>query len=130
MARGWSPAMRMASRKGYWRERDARLVVEAWRASGRSIEDFAVAHGLGARRLSRWARRLGAPRARTPEPSAKPAPMKLHFHPVELVGGERSLRDAAIEIVLGGEWRVRVPSGFGAEDLERVLHVLAGRSRC
>jgi hypothetical protein len=60
MARGWSSATQMASRKGYWRERDARLVFEAWRASGQSLEDFAVAHGLGVQRLSRWARRLGA----------------------------------------------------------------------
>jgi hypothetical protein len=127
MPKSLSAVMRTVSRKGYWRERDARLVVEAWRASGQSAEDFAAEHGLRAHRLSRWGRRLGQPRRRPPEPPAKPAPVKLHFHPVELVGGERSVRDIAIEISLAGKWRVRVPSGFAAEDLERVLQVLAGR---
>jgi hypothetical protein len=55
--------------------------------------------------------------------------VKLHFHPVEFVGGNRPACDSAIEIVLAGEWRVRAPGGFAAEDLEWVLNVLAGRSR-
>jgi hypothetical protein len=129
MAKGWSLAMRTASRKGYWRERDARLVVEAWRASGRSLEEFATAHGLVARRLSRWARRLDEV---GPGVSATgPAAMKLHFHPVELVGGgERPARGGVIEVEGAEGWRVRVPSGFAVEDLDRVLDVLAGRNRC
>jgi hypothetical protein len=127
MPKSLSPSMQTVSRKGYWREAEARLVVQAWRASGQSVEDFAAAHGLRGRRLSRWTRRLGQPRRRPSEPQTKPSPVKLHFHPVELVRGDQSVRDVAIEISLGEKWRVRVPSGFAAEDLERVLQLLAGR---
>ena len=130
MAKGWSSAMRAVSRKGYWRESDARPVVEAWRMSGQSVEEFATMHGLGARRLRRWAKRLGQARARISEPSAKLALMKLRFHPVEVVGGERPARSSAMVIERADEWRVRVPAGFAAEDLERVLQVLSGRDRC
>lgn len=129
MSKGWSLAMRTASRKGYWRERDARLVVDAWRASGRSIEEFATAHGLVGRRVSRWARRLGEPGPGVS--TRRPAATKLHFHPVELVGGgERPVRGGVIEVEAADGWRVRVPSGFAVEDLARVLDVLAGRNRC
>lgn len=128
MAKDRSLAVRTALRKRYWRERDAGLVVEAWRTSGQGLESFARAHGIGARRVSRWARRLGG-EARSVD-AAPSSSRTLHFHPVELVRSNRRVGDAAIEVVLADGWRVRVPAGFAAEDLERVLHVLDGRDRC
>jgi len=42
----------------YWRAADARVVVEAWRRSGRSLAAFARQHGVSARRLAYWRTQL------------------------------------------------------------------------
>jgi hypothetical protein len=101
----------------YWRAADARVVIEAWRRSGEGVGAFARRHGLDGRRLSRWAKRL--------EEGSEP----VRFHAVRVVhGSEVEARGAmSLEIVLGERLRVRVASGFVAEDLERVLEVLEAR---
>jgi hypothetical protein len=72
------------------------------------------------RRLSRWASRLEGS-----EVSA------MRFHPVRLAAGGGGQPDArTIEIELGGGQCVRVPCGFEAEDLRRVLAVLEQAARC
>ncbi len=102
----------------YWREAEARVVVEAWRNSGESLSGFARRHGVDPRRVARWAWRV--------EGSA-PAPVR--FHPVRLAEhGDGN--GAAIEIHLVGGQRVRVPPGFQAEDLRRVLAVLDPGTPC
>jgi hypothetical protein len=108
----------------YWREADAVAVLDAWRASGLRLSEFARDQGLSPKRLARWRRRLeGA------EFAAAPA-----FHPVQLLGlaesgGAIGVGDR-IEIVLGAGCEVRVPPGFAAEDLARVLDVLQARAAC
>lgn len=102
--------------KSYWREADARAAVEAWQRSGQPISTFARRHGLQRHRLSRWAARLQR-RGRA-----------VRFHPVRLVGGNGGEQREAIEVVLVDGRRVRVPAGFAAVDLERVLAVLEGRT--
>jgi len=106
------------TRKRYWRESDARMVVKAWKQSGQSASGFARAHGVKATRLLRWAERLGVGSSR-----------KVHFHPVRLVGtvGEKGAGEG-LEVVLVDGRRVRVPSGFAVEDLARVLAVLEGEA--
>jgi hypothetical protein len=52
----------------------------------------------------------------------------VRFHPVRLVGGKEGEHREAIEVVLVDGRRVRVPAGFAAADLERVLAVLEGRA--
>lgn len=105
--------------KRYWREAEARVVVGAWRRSGISLARFAREHRVEAARVARWAARLRA------------AEGAIRFHPVRVVGaaleGEGS---APLEIVLRDGRRVRVPRGFDAEDLHRVLEVLEGRTAC
>src|SRR4249920_3743263 len=101
----------------YWREAEARVVVEAWRNSGEPLSGFARRHGVGPGRVARWAARLGG--------EATP----VRFHPVRVAdrapgGGE------AIEIHLAGGRRVRVAPGFQAEDLRRVLAVLEPGTPC
>jgi hypothetical protein len=103
-------------RKSYWREADARAVVEAWQRSGEPISSFARRHGLQPHRLCRWGSRL---RGRV---------RPVRFHPVRIVGGEGGGHREAIEVVLVNGRRVRVPAGFAAADLERVLAVLEGRA--
>jgi len=119
---GWLGLRRIAA-QGYWREGEARVVVEAWRRSGESPAAFARRHGIARRRLERWARRLGA------------ADGRVRFHRVRLV--ERGVADAVPRGVASSieiEWvpgrRVRVPAGFAADDLARVLEVLEAREGC
>jgi len=109
------------SRRSYWRETDARVMVEAWQSSGETLCEFADRHGVDPRRVARWASRLAAPQ----EPGA------VRFHRVRVAGnGAGSGSGLAIEIKLSGGLRVRVPHGFEAQDLRRVLAVLEEGARC
>jgi hypothetical protein len=98
----------------HWREADARAVLEAWRESGETITEYARNRGIHAERLARWERKLRLPAAQA-----------VSFHPVRVTGQLGSARPAYIEVVLGQEPRVRVPSGFAPQDLRAVLAVLA-----
>ena len=104
----------------YWREADARILVDAWRKSGETLSGFARRQGVERKRLARWVRRLqGA------------AGGPLRFHPVRLVGGLAETGSGVpIDIELAGGQRVRVTHGFQTEDLRRVLAVLAEAARC
>jgi len=114
--------MAAAVEKRYWREADGRAVVTAWRRSGEPLSSFARVHGVKAQRIAWWATRL---QASASEP--------VRFHPVRLLESASSSGKAsgeAIEVVLADGRRVRVPAGFVAEDLARVLRVLEGGARC
>jgi hypothetical protein len=102
----------------YWRERDARVMVEAWRNSGESLAAFARRHRVDRRRVGRWAKRVD---------TSEPAPVR--FHPVRVADPD-DREGAAIEIYLVGGPRVRVPPGFRTEDLRRVVAVLDPRRPC
>lgn len=102
----------------YWRESEARVMVEAWRNSGESLPEFARRHRVDRRRVARWAGRVDG---------SEPAPVR--FHPVRLAEHD-SGGGSAIEIHLGGGPRVRVLPGFQTEDLRRVLAVLDARRPC
>ena len=109
------------ARRQYWREDDARIVVNAWRRSGQRLIAFARAHEVHPRRLARWARRLESA-----------SEERVSFHPVRLVhalppgvGG-----DDRIEIVLGDGRSIRIPRGCAPEDLRRVLDVLGMGAPC
>jgi len=108
------------SRRGYWREAEARVIVEAWRNSGETLSEFAGGYGVDPKRIARWASRLKRARAET-----------VQFHPVRVVGVEPGKDPgSAIEILLVCGRRVRVAGGFDAEDLQRVLAVLEPGTRC
>jgi hypothetical protein len=130
-ARALATGLAAAAGKGYWREAEARQVIQAWERSGQVLSRFAAKHGLKAARLARWASRLGKRAVgRRERVSAGAAPLKLRFHPVELVGSPSGLERSVIEIVLPDGRRVRVFTGFASDDLERLLRVLESRSRC
>ncbi len=112
--------VRQVAQRVYWREAEGRVLVEAWQGSGETLSRFARRYGIAPRRLARWVKRL--------EGAGGGA---LQFHPVRLVGGPlQSAGRGPIEIELAGGQRVRVGQGFQAEDLRRVLAVLAEASRC
>jgi hypothetical protein len=106
-----------AGAQPYWRKAEARGWVEAWRQSGQTQAEFARTHGIKVERLSRWARRL----------AADPAPAL--FHPVRVRRSEAAqlASDECIELALGDGHSIRLPRGFDASDLRRVLDVLRAR---
>ena len=96
-----------------WRADDARVVVETWLRSGESVSDFARRHGLRGERISRWTSRIDK------------RGNGVSFHQVRVVGAQdRSLPDGKIEVLLADGRSVRVPHGFAAEELQKVLQVL------
>ena len=112
--------VRQVAERRYWREADARVLVEAWRNSGETLSGFARRHGVEPRRLARWVSRLSG----AGEGSLRFHPVRLVESPPETGGG------APIEIQLAGGRRVRVPRGFETEDLRRVLVVLEEAATC
>lgn len=112
------------ARRPYWREADARIIVEAWQASDETVARFAQRHGVDRGRVSRWVVRLA---------SAEAAP--VGFHPVRVAGEGVARRGEGtpIEIAVGvypSVRVVRVAPGFAADDLRRVLAVLDGAPTC
>ena len=108
------------AKRGYWKEADARIIVQAWQSSGETLSEFADRHGVDPKRITRWAWRLG-----------RPEPEQVRFHPVRVQGEElKSWSGSAIEIHLVGGQRVRLAHGFETEDLRRVLAVLEEAARC
>ena len=116
MRRSAEAGRQMARR---WTEDEGRAMVAAWRRSGASLAAFARQRGVQDMRLRYWVARLaelkenGTPRVR--------------FHPIRLIEaseGPRRRDEERIEVVLADGRSVRVPTGFAAEDLERVLQVL------
>ncbi len=110
---------RQIAKRGYWRESDARALIEAWRSSGETLTRFAQRNGVERGRLTRWSKRLEGT-----------APMVLH--PVRLVADSSTASngDGPIEIQLAAGRCVRVPQGFRSDDLRRVLLVLTESLPC
>lgn len=97
-------------RRQPWTESEGRAAVEAWRASGEALSGFARRHGVGAERLRWWKKRFDADGGTS-----------LSLVPVHVVDGGDA---AAFELVIGAHV-VRVPPGFDAGALRRLLEVLA-----
>jgi hypothetical protein len=103
-----------------WHEADARIVLTAFQASGKDVLSFSKEIGLKPERIWHWAARF-----------RKQSSPSMTFHPVRIVGScPGNGNGTPIEVVLLDGRRVRVPEGFAAADLARVLAVLAGTATC
>lgn len=107
MKRDWKLAQR-------WSEDEARDAIEAWRASGLGLDDFAAKNGLEVIRFQRWMAKMKG--------SSKPAATENgpRMLPVRIVDRARSESDA-IELVLENGVRVRVRAGFDREVLAELI---------
>ena len=112
-----SDGPRLAARRSYWREEDARVVVDAWRGSGESLAGFCRRHKVKPRRLARWAARVDA----SPE---------VHFHAVRVVDQPHLAIDRSLALELPAGVTLRLPAGFDLDDLRRVLVALSERQGC
>jgi hypothetical protein len=113
--------VRMRQTRREWARR-----VAAWRRSGQTSKEFADLAGVKASTLLWWSTKLRTERVvakavgRTRRPdgvlqSGEPLPI------VELCGGGI---DDRFELELGGGRRLRIPPGFDAAALGRLLRVL------
>lgn len=90
-----------------------RSLIAAQEQSGESVVRFAERRGLNPATLYWWRSRL---RSRGRE--------QQEFVPIEIVGAERSTAAAIVgvfELELAGGRRLRVPPGFDADDLVRLI---------
>ena len=101
------------ARSAYWSEAEGQLVVAAWRASGETAVRFGEKHGLSARRLRWWERRLG--KVATHEAT-------IELVPIGVVERDDD-RDAAIEVAVS-EFTIRVRRGADKDTLRTVVEVL------
>lgn len=108
---GWTRRLR-----GEVREARAREVLGRWRASGATQAQFCRSEGISRKTLGRWRREF-----REDGKGATGSAREARFVRVDL--GERRAGEA-FEVKLRSGVRVRVPLGFDAGDLERLLGVL------
>jgi hypothetical protein len=116
-------ALSEALASSYWREEDARRVLDAWESSGESLQDFAQQHDVDVERLYRWKRRL----AKSPHTDGAQF-VRLTLQDVLGADGKKGeqgqRRDAGIEVVLRGDRRLRLQTRFDEETLRRVMKAL------
>ena len=85
-----------------------RTLVSEWQGSGLDAESYARARGLNVSTLRWWRWRLGS------APPTSPAFVEVQIH-------EPAPPDLVVEV---GDLRVRVPAGFDARELRRLLVAL------
>lgn len=105
--------MNRAEREAYWRER-----ISACAASGMSAVRYCRESGIPLAKYRWWKGELRRRNALAVLP-----PLFAEVRPVPWCG---ALSPPSIEIALGGERMVRVPSGFDETTLVRVVRVLEG----
>lgn len=114
--------MATVARSVYWSEDDGRLAVTAWRASGESAKQFGDKHGLSARRLQWWSRRLGEPTVTPPSVRANTVRANtVELVPIGLI--QRDDRADPIEIAIG-VFTICVPRRVDPDALGVVVGVL------
>ena len=109
----------MRTSREEWRKR-----VERWKDSGLTAQQYAAELGIKASTLQFWKYKLGGA---APEQRRKPARSRddganlplVELQPVVMASVQM------FELELVGGRRLRVPAGFDAPSLERLLEVLA-----
>ena len=92
----------------YWHEEEARFALAEWEASGLSLREFALTHGIHQAKLQRWRRRL-----------FEQEPVRfLDLVPAPVI---RSAEPFRLHL---GQLVVEVPPGFQSGDLARLLEAL------
>jgi transposase len=98
--------------------------VERWQRSGLSAEEFGAREGLKPKQLGWWRWRL-----RSSPPASAP---EVQFLPVHVVdsSGPPAGSGTTLEVALPNGRVIRVPSGFDAAMLERVLSIASEGGPC
>lgn len=94
-----------------WTESDARVVIDEFRASGLSAQEFGRRNGVHPVRVLRWAARLTVGEALTPT-----SPL---FLPVQVA----AIAAAHVEIALGARV-LRIPAGLDEREVVRLVRAV------
>ena len=114
---------RKAESSALWRTRrrwtadDAQAAFDAQARSGLSLTCFAAREGLEVHRLYRWSRRLE-------DPGDRPTGF------VEVTAAVAARGEVRFDVVLRSGQVVRVPEGFDALELRRLVAALEEASAC
>jgi hypothetical protein len=106
---------RQSKKELYWRD-----VVGRWQRSKQTIRSFCDAHGLSEQSFYAWRRTI----AERDQHRSAEIP---DFVPVYVAPAAAA---PALEVVAGPERVVRVPTGFDADTLRRLLAVLKEEPLC
>lgn len=101
--------------------------MSEWRRSGKTSKEFAAENGVNAGTLLWWSSKLRGERgARRAAGSTRRQSRRIVAGLEELPIVELSdeVGDDRFELELGAGWRLRIPRGFDAEALGRLLAVL------
>ena len=107
--------------------------VEALKASGRSVKEFAAEAKISPRSLAWWRWHLGTGR-KTPKRDARrsrrrrSAAMATTLSPLTFIEMRAAEATDGLELVLRSGIRIKVRPGFDAATLAQVLDVLESRS--
>ena len=109
----------MRTSREEWRKR-----VERWKDSGLTAQQYATELGIKASTLQYWKHKLGQPelppgRKAGRATRAQALPSLLELQPIVTASA------TTFELEIGGGRRLRIPVGFDAPSLERLLEVLA-----
>jgi hypothetical protein len=114
MAMADTDGMNRAERESYWRER-----IAACAASGMSAVRYCRGADIAVGRFHRWKGELRRRNAAAVLPAL--------FAEVRSVPRSGMVPPPCVEVALAGDRTVRVPAGFDAATLARVVRVLEGR---
>lgn len=108
----------MRTSREEWRKR-----VERWKDSGLTAQQYASELGIKASTLQYWKHKLGKPEALPGRKVGRAAqahtlPSLIELQPIVATSG------TAFELDLGVGRRLRIPVGFDAPSLERLLELL------
>lgn len=106
--------------------------IERWRESGLTAREFAAKHGFKAATLSHWSWRLGQEKSREAGPPVQPGRRSARvpsapLAPLSFIEVSPALAEERFELELTDGRRLRIPSGFEATALQRLLGVLEVR---
>lgn len=106
------------------RSKEMRRVLSRWRRSGQSLRRFGLDEGISYNTLQYWRRKLEGTGPSRPRrgPGAMP-----EFVPVDVIAEAKLGVPSGVgfEVHLHSGHRIQVPVGFAAEELRRLVAVLA-----
>ena len=101
-----------------------RRVVQEQEQSGQTVKAFAAYRGVSLYTLYWWRSRLSRQSAATSAPPAAPALVQIAVRDDRRFCDDAKPRTAAFEVNLRDDLMIRVPAGFDAGDLRRLLEAL------
>jgi hypothetical protein len=115
----------------YWKRREAEVVVSEWRQSGKTVGGFCRHWKIDDNRLARWIHLLE-------HPACESETTSMTFHRVQLSESapvadnsqEPAVDSPWVAELRHSSWAVRVPYGFKAPELKRLLGVIMEVPSC